>query len=206
MRVSAPFKALTICLITWLGTSVCLEGSGTDDNVGPRLSPAVNRRDDTVRTMDHWDVAVRQALVMLGQPLNPVRVVTPDRIRELYWRTGMGDPPPELQAFRAPGDLSDPHIYVNADAVVYREALSKPSAVNTLKLAATLVHEQVHNTDREFAAYRLESDFVRSRLKGMSSRQAAAAAPFMERVEAMARALARVEQRGLGTPRLLLTP
>jgi hypothetical protein len=109
----------------------------------------------------------------------------------------MGDPPPELHAFRAPGDLSDPHIYVNAESAVYREALSKPSAVNTLKLAATLVHEQVHNTDREFAAYRLQSDFVRSRLKGLPSRQAEAAARFMENVEARARALARVEQRRL---------
>jgi len=72
--------------------------------------------------------------------------------------------------------------------------------VNTLKLAATLVHEQVHNTDGEFAAYRLQSDFVRSRLKGLPSRHAEAAARFLENVEARARALARVEQRELRAP------
>jgi hypothetical protein len=183
---------------------VRLEG-GKDENLISRVLPALVRRDDTVRTMDHEDVAVRQALVMLGQPVNPVRVVTSDRIRELYWRTGMGDPPPGLHAFRAPGDMSDPHIYVNADSTVYREAVSKPSAVNMLKLAASLVHEQVHNTDREFAAYRLQSDFVRSRLKSLPPHQGEAAARFMEIVEAAARALARVEQRGLRASGLRLT-
>ena len=47
--------------------------------------------------------------------------------------------------------------------------------MTVLILAGTLVHEQVHNTDRELAAYRLQADFVRSRLQRLPRRDLDAA-------------------------------
>ena len=49
----------------------------------------------------------------------------------------------------APHDAGDPHIYVNQRSLVYESAARTPSAITLLILAATLVHEQVHNTDLE---------------------------------------------------------
>jgi hypothetical protein len=62
-----------------------------------------------------------------------------------------------------------------------------------LKLAATLVHEQVHNTDGEFAAYCIQADFVRSRVQGVSWRQREPVLLYVQGLDARARAFARVE-------------
>lgn len=142
--------------------------------------------------MQHEDPAIQQALIVLGQAVNPIRVAGPTQIRELYARTpGVGAPMAGLDAFRAPGDMNDPNIYVNGGSVVYRSAAPKPSAFALVKLAATLVHEQVHNTDGDLAAYRLQADFVRSRLKSVPRREQEEARLYVRRLDVRARTLER---------------
>lgn len=143
------------------------------------------------RTSQHADPAIHQALVIVGQPLNPVRVADTEEIRQLYARApGVGAPPPGIDAFRAPGDVNDPHIYVNRESPVYRAAAGTSSSLAILVLAGTLVHEQVHNTDREPAARRVQADFVRSRLGHVRRQERDAAQRYLERLELRARAIA----------------
>jgi hypothetical protein len=147
------------------------------------------------RTMIHEDPVIQRALIVLGQEMNPIRVVGPDEIREIYaaiW--GAGDASLGLDAFRAPGELSDPNIYVNKDSGVYRRAARELSALTLLKLAATLAHEQVHNTDGEPAAYRVQADFVRSRLQTLRWHQREEAQQHLQTLDARARALARLDR------------
>ena len=139
----------------------------------------------------HHHPAIQQALAVVGQTVNPIRVVGSAQIRELYaGRAGVSPPGPGLNAFRAPGNPADPHIYVNEDSAIYRTAVEKPSPLALLTLAATLVHEQVHNTDAELAAYRLQADFVRSRLPRLPWRQREAGRAYLERLDGKAQALA----------------
>ena len=176
--------------------------SGTTTDVpaafGSPESPTKAPRGDVERTMRHDDSAIQQALIVLGQAINPIRVVSPEEIREIYARAGIGEPPAGLHAFRAQRDMSDPNIYVNKNSPVYRNAARKPSALSVLKLAAMLAHEQLHNTDGEFAAYRVQSDFFRSKLNGMPWRQREAARQHLQELDARARSLARAEQRRSG--------
>lgn len=156
-----------------------------------RAPDRVGRRPDAARTLWHDDPVIQQALAIVGQPVNPVAVADPEEIRLLYARLpGIGAPPRGLDAFRAPGDASDPQIYVNRNSPIYRRAAAAPSILAVLKLAATLVHEQVHNTDGESAACRLQADFVRSRMSGVPWRQRAEARHYLEGLDARARALA----------------
>lgn len=144
--------------------------------------------------MHHADSAIQQALIVLGQAVNPVLVVGPEEIHEIYARAGIGDPTAGLNAFRSPDDMTDPNIYVNRDSAVYMNAVRKPSALTALKLAATLAHEQVHNSDGDAAAYRLQSDFVRDKLRGLPWHQQEGARRYLEELDARARALARAER------------
>jgi hypothetical protein len=146
------------------------------------------RRWDVERIRQHDDPVIQQALIVLGQAVNPIRVSAPAQIREIYARRlGAGAPPAGLNAFRAP---YDPHIYVNMDSGVYTSAVRTRSALAVLKLAATLLHEQVHNTDGEFAAYRMQSDFVRSRLRSLPWRQQEAARLYVQNLDVRANAFA----------------
>lgn len=164
------------------------------------------RRPAVERTIQHDDPLVRQTLTVLGQAVNPVRVVDLAQAREMYARTpGAGAPPAGLNAFRAPGDADDPYIYLNRDSTVYRSAARKPAALALLKLAAILAHEQVHDTDGEFAAYCLQSDFVRSRLKSMPWRQREDARWYLEGLDARARATSPA-RRPPGATRMLKDP
>jgi hypothetical protein len=162
-----------------------LPASPSPEPVGPRP--------DAERSVHHPDPVIERALAIVGQPLNPVTVAGAEDIRRLYSRALDAGPPEGLDAFRAPGDASDPRIYVNRDSPIYRRAARSPSALVVLQLAATLAHEQVHNTDREFAAARLQADFVRSRLDRLPRRERDAARRYLERLEGRARALARAE-------------
>lgn len=170
----------------------CRQGLVTD---APVSSPRTQATRPWVpeRTMHHDDPVIQRALVVVGQPVNPIRVVGLQEIREIYARLRAGAPPAGLTAFRATGDASDPSIYVNSDSHVYRGAARRPSALGLLRLAATLVHEQVHNTDGEFAAYRLQSDFVRSRLNSLPWRQQEEARRYLRGLDARAQALGRAE-------------
>jgi hypothetical protein len=131
--------------------------------------------------------------MVLGQKVNPVKVLDAEQINDIYARAAAAPPHLlELTAFRARGVVTDPHIYVNRDSAIYRAATSKPSALKILKLAATLAHEQVHNTDGELAAYRLQADFVRSKLEGVPRRQRKDACAYLQSLEAKAQAIAYV--------------
>ena len=145
--------------------------------------------------MQHDDSTIQHALIVIGQPVNPIRVMSSEAISKIYAGAGVGDPPAGLDAFRAPHDRADPNIYVNEDSLAYRNAMSNPSAVGRLKLAAILLHEQVHNTDGEFAAYSLQSDFVRSKLNGLPSRHRQEATRYLQQLDATVRALSRAERR-----------
>ena len=129
------------------------------------------RRPDVSRTLHHEDPVIERALTELGQPLNRIAVISPAEIRRIYVRAGAGWPSPGLEAFRSPLDPGDPTIYVNREAPAYKMAARARSAFDLLKLASILVHEQVHNTDIEFAAYRLQADFIRSRLRKLPGQE-----------------------------------
>lgn len=169
------------------GAPGCLPDHDRSANVRFDTRPEVERH------TDHADPVIRRALLLVGQPLHPIRVVWPTEIRLMYAHGGAGTPRRGLEAFRAPGAAHDPHIYVNADGTVYRNASRKPSPLTLLMLAATLVHEQVHNTDREFAAYRLQADFVWHRLSDVPRRERDAARRYHELIAMRARALAMAE-------------
>lgn len=141
---------------------------------------------------------IEQAIVVLGQTVNPVRVVGATQIRELYTRMAAASRQPhELNAFRVLAGAADPRIYVNRDSAVFRTAARKPSALAILKLAGTLAHEQVHNTDGEFAASRLQADFVRSKLESLPRPQREDARAYLQGLEAKVQALSYIRQRRL---------
>lgn len=162
--------------------------------------PTPEPRPDVERTLVHDDPVIQEALLVVGQPLNPIEVVDGQRIRDLYMHEAGIRPTSGLDAFRAPGTAADPYIYVNRASVIYRSAARRSSTLARLKLAAVLVHEQVHNTDREFAACRLQADFFRSRLHLVPGRDLSAARHYLEGLEARARALARQVARWPRTP------
>ena len=137
-------------------------------------------------------VAVDAALQLLPQSLDNVRVLSPVEVREVYSRADGVLPPVGLNAFRIPGD---PNIYVNAESEIYRDAARNRSAFHVLRLAATLLHEQVHGTDDEYAARRLQADFVRSRLDALPSAQRASADRYWTTLEARAVSLGLAERR-----------
>jgi hypothetical protein len=166
--------------------------SRTNDRWG-LTSEVGSSRNEASRTLTHEDSIIQRALLVLGQPVNPIRVVEPREIGRIYARAGVGPPPEGLTAFRAPHDASDPHIYVNQRSLVYQDAARTRSAMTVLILAGTLVHEQVHNTDRELAAYRLQADFVRGRLQSLPRRDHDAARQYVQQLDARARALAWAE-------------
>ncbi len=141
---------------------------------------------------------VDEALRLLPQPLNAVRVVSPEQVRALYSRTEGVAPPVGLNAFRIP---DDPKIYVNAESEVYRDATRDRSAFHLLRLAATLLHEQVHETDDEYAARRLQADFVRSRLAALPPAQRASAERYWRTLEARTVSLGLAERKSRRPPR-----
>ena len=135
---------------------------------------------------------VHEALQLLPQSLNDARLLSPAQVREVYSRTQGVLPPAGLNAFRIP---DDPNIYVNAESEVYRDAARNRSAFHLLRLAATLLHEQVHETDDEYAARRLQADFVRSRLDALPPAQRASADRYWRTLEARAVSLGLAERR-----------
>lgn len=161
--------------------------------VHPSTADAVKSGAD-VASMDHADPAIQRALAMLGEPVGSIRVVNREQAREIYRRWNAGDPSPGLSAFRVRGGTIGATIHVNGDSAVYRDAAAKPTAIALLKLAATLVHEQVHHTDGDHAAYRLQSDFVRSRLNALPRNQQAEARRYIRSLDTRAAAHARVRR------------
>ena len=125
-------------------------------------------RELATRVTTHEDPTIQRALDLLGQGVNPIKTVTPDEATGIYSKYGK-QPSDAMLAFRAPGDQTDPNIYVNNQSDMYKKAGKDPLA--QLMLAATLAHEQVHNTDGEEAARRIESDFIRSKMGSLNHPQ-----------------------------------
>jgi hypothetical protein len=134
------------------------------------------------------DPVIRNAARGLSLPVNDVRVLSTPQVREIFNLAGGGAPPAGLIAFRI---KDDPLIYVNAESEVYRSAAHRPSPFHVLRLAATLVHEQVHDTDGESAAYRRQADFVRSRLPELPADQRARAHTYWHALEVRAISMAK---------------
>jgi hypothetical protein len=143
--------------------------------------------------LPHPDLAIERALALLGGTIDHVRVVTMMEIREIYGRTaGAHAPPAGLNAFRLPDDSI---IYVNGESRLYRKAASKPTVNTDIRLAATLLHEQVHSSDGESVACRVQADFVRSRLRSAPARDRDELERYFRTLEARAVLLARAERR-----------
>jgi hypothetical protein len=121
-----------------------------------------------VQNQQSLDPALQPALATLGQSINPIRVVDESTAQQIY--RALNDPRSmdtwrkQVIGFRGP--KGDPNIYLNRHSDQYQRALQKPDdALNNLKLAASLAHEQTHDIERtEQPARRIEADFLRSRL------------------------------------------
>ncbi|HEX4932021.1 MAG TPA: hypothetical protein VFV33_02505, partial [Gemmatimonadaceae bacterium] len=77
-------------------------GRPASASAGVCIEPPVPRPGDGPRTIEHDDPVIRQALQLLGQPVNPVKVVGPQELREIYrgWGSFL-QPPRGLIAVRA---------------------------------------------------------------------------------------------------------
>jgi hypothetical protein len=148
--------------------------------------------DEAVR---HADPAIERALRIVGHPLGPVNIVSLQEIREIYRHLGAGAPPAGLNAFRLRAGGAEARIYVNRDSRLYRRAARHPSPLDLLRLAATLVHEQVHDTDGEHAAYTIQADFVRCRLAGLPRKYRQDARLYLQQLDARADARGQAERR-----------
>ena len=137
------------------------------------------------------DAAIGDALRLLQQPINTIRVLSAPEVQDVYRRMAATQPPRGLNAFRLP---RDPNIYVNAESKMYRDAVRNRTEFDLVRLAATLLHEQIHETDGEYAARRVQADFIRSRLKGLPVSQRARGEHYWRTVEARAASLALAER------------
>ena len=136
-------------------------------------------------------VAVR-ALLLVATPADDIRVLSSRQLQEIYLREAGTAPPAGLNAFRLQGD---PKIYLNAESKVYEQSESRPGAFQSLRLAATLLHERVHETDGEYAARRIQADFVRSQLRSLPSSQRREGDRYWRTLEGRALSLAIAEGR-----------
>lgn len=123
----------------------------------------LNDPPDVPRSRQHPDPTIQRALDIVAQDLNPIQVVTP-RAPVHGWRQPDGD-----------SDTLDPNIYINPKSDRYKGAKNPKNALAQVLLASTLVHEQIHNTDRrsvgEAAARRKQADFLISKLDTLTSKQ-----------------------------------
>ena len=142
-------------------------------------------------TFVHGNQVIDSALRLLEHSVTNVRVISPEQVRVLYLQAG-ARPPVGLQAFRM---LGNPRIYVSAESVVYSEARRSLTTFNLLRIAATLLHEQVHETDGEFAASRLQADFVRAHLHRLPRSERRIGGLYWRRLEGRALSLALAERR-----------
>jgi hypothetical protein len=136
-------------------------------------------------------VAIR-AVLLVAPPADDVRVLSSRQVQEIYLREAGTTPPVGLNAFRL---QNDPKIYVNAESKVYKQSESRPGEFHALRLAATILHERVHETDGEYAARRRQADFVRSQLRFLPSSQRRDADRYWRTLEGRALSLAIAEGR-----------
>ena len=147
------------------------------------------------RTRTHEDPVIQRALSMLNDAINPVQVVDPAEIVRIYEQYGIRPArrnfTDDVIAFRAPtaAGAADPNIYVNRSSAQYKTAKRDPWSA--LKLAATLAHEQTHNTERgiegERAARRIEADFIRSRAKALPNQYRKSANEYVQALDGLAK-------------------
>ena len=147
---------------------------------------------DALASRSSEDPVITRAVHVLSQPVNEVRVLSLPELHQVFQAAGGGSPPHGLIAFRR---QQDPTIYISAASRVYLDAAERPSRFHLLRLAATLVHEQVHDTDGEDAAYRRQADFVRSRLASLPHEDRARGYDYWRTLEVRAISLARAVNR-----------
>lgn len=182
--VSWPYVRVTLTQLLLLA-SLTANGGPSESVVRPMAG----------RTVEPGDPTVRQALDYLGQRIDPIEVVSLAEATALYGRVPRaGAPSPGVNAFRLPLDGAISGIFVNRESVTYRLAARRPTVLRLLRLAATLLHEQVHRSDGEHAAYRLQADFVRSRLRQVPRRERAEAERYLEGLETRAAVFRRLRR------------
>lgn len=154
----------------------------TITSMSDELLQVLTARDLAQRQMMHDDPVIQRALALVGQPLNPVRVVGVPEIEAIYQESEPGAVGSEgarkrlgfVKGFRRPGDhdRKDPNIYINKDNPAYKDARNAKNEWANLALAAILTHEQIHNTESgaegERAARIKEADFIRSKMDRLS--------------------------------------
>ncbi len=130
------------------------------------------------RTAEHEDPVIQRALALLGEPVNPVRVVTPRDYDSIRLPRALHRSTSASAAFRVwRGQVPDAPIYVNRSRAVYTLAAREhTSRWPDLLLASTLLHEQIHQTEGdeigEGAALRKQADFIRSRFNALNEADA----------------------------------
>lgn len=128
------------------------------------------------RTSQHADPVIQRALGVLGQAINPIRVVGSDDIQGVYNNAGLQlseqgltSRKTNMGGFRLP---NDPTIYINSGSKHYKAARDTGNLGAAIILAGILAHEQTHNTELgsegERAARQIEADFLRSKLTGLN--------------------------------------
>lgn len=159
------------------------------------LEEAITGRPAVKRTAQNTDPTIQKALALINQPINPVQAVTPAQIVEIYGQRGF--PKNEQQVkkqvigFRAPVNAAvsdDPNLYINNASEQYRKA-SGNSPLAQLLLAASLVHEQQHETEKgemgEYASRRKEADFIESKMNTLPGWEKPKAREFINQLNTL---------------------
>lgn len=121
------------------------------------------------RTDSNTDPVIQQALDILGQRVNPIKVVEPADYDSINLPKALQPSTAKAVGFRVwRGKRPDEPIYVNRQSNTYQNALNRQSPADALMLASTLAHEQTHETEHgdigEGAAMRKQADFIQSRM------------------------------------------
>lgn len=133
-------------------------------------------RNETARTAVHTDPTIQRALTLLAQPVNPVRLVTPND----YDAIGLPKPlhpfTSKQSGFRVRrGETADPDIFINKDSPLYKAAQNTQNQIAATVLASTIAHEQTHSTEHgsvgERAAQRIQADWLRTQVGNLPPRE-----------------------------------
>ena len=184
---------LAVALVGIAGALPSASAADKCRQVSVAVTPEASETHNLRSTPRHNDPVIDSALAVVGQPVNPVELVGSEDIKKIFARLNAGAPPIGLNAFRPMVGSLEP-IYVNRDSALYRTAARRRSALALLQLAATIVHEQVHNSDGEHAAYRVQSDFVRSRVPTLPAREQAEAQRYLRALDSRAYSRGLVER------------
>ena len=164
------------------------------------LLEELTKREMAARSAEHEDPVIQRALKLLGQAINPIKVVGHGEVENIYREAA----PQRMKTkadkerlwgvagFRRPYDteMEDPNIYINKNHERYGNAKQKRDILAQMQLAGTLVHEQIHNTEvgeaGEGAARRKEADWFRSQIDKLPKWQQPKARELLHNLDVLA--------------------